>query len=267
MTQPPVVLTIAGSDSGGGAGLQADLRTLAVRGIHGVCAVTVVSSQNTQEFRSALPVSAATVRSQIEAVLDDFDVAAVKTGLLFSEENVVLVADMAESGALPSLVVDPVMVDRHGSELYNDRTERLISQQLIPRARVATPNHLEAMLLLGRTIADDTQDLIEAALELASMGPEVVVVTGGRRNSLSMNDIVAYGNKTITLESERYATTNLRGTGDTLSAAIAGGLAAGVPAIDAVLAARDFTMQAIRGAVDWKLGGGQGPIDHLGYLT
>ena len=114
MTQPPVVLTIAGADSGGGSGLQADLRTFAVQAVHGVCAITVVSSQNTQEFRSAMPVPAGVVGSQVESVLDDFEVAAVKTGLLFSEENTLLVAELAESGALPSLVVDPVMVDRHG---------------------------------------------------------------------------------------------------------------------------------------------------------
>ncbi len=261
-----MVLTIAGSDSGGGSGLQADLRTFAVQAVHGVCAITVVSSQNTQEFRSAMPVPAGVVGSQVESVLDDFEVAAVKTGLLFSEENTLLVAELAESGALPSLVVDPVMVDRHGRELYGETIDRLISERLIPHARVVTPNHLEAIRLLGRTVEDDTQALSDAALELASMGPEVVVLTGGRRASHMMVDIIASGGKTITLENERCITTNVRGTGDTLSAAIAAGLARGMPAVDAVLAAQDFTMQAIRRAVNWKLGAGQGPIDHLGHL-
>jgi len=266
VTQPPVVLTIAGSDSGGGSGLQADLRTFAVRDVHGVCAVTVVSSQNTQDFRSALPISADVVRSQIEAVLEDFEVSAVKTGLLFSEENALLVAELAESRLLPSLVVDPVLVDRHGNRIYSESADRVISDRLVPLARVVTPNHLEAMQLLERAIGDDTEALSEAALELVDKGPEVVVITGGRRDSPTMIDIVAFDGKAITLESERCETINVRGTGDTLSAAIAAGLARGVPVLDAVLAAQDFTAEAIRGAAGWKLGAGQGPIDHLGFL-
>ncbi len=261
-----MVLTIAGSDSGGGSGLQADLRTFAVHAVHGVCAVTVVSSQNTQQFRSALPIPAGVVRAQVEAVLDDFEVMAVKTGLLYSEENALLVAELTEAGLLPSLVVDPVMVDRHGRELYSDTTNRLISRRLVPHARVLTPNHLEAMRLLGRAVVDDTQALGEAALELESMGPEVVVLTGGRRDSPTMIDIIASAGTTITLENERCVTTNVRGTGDTLSAAIAAGLARGIPTLDAVIAAQDFTVQAIRRAANWKLGAGQGPIDHLGHL-
>ena len=213
-----------------------------------------------------MPVPAGVVASQVESVLDDFEVAAVKTGLLFSEENTLLVAELAEAGALPSLVVDPVMVDRHGRELYGGTIDRLISERLIPHAQVVTPNHLEAMRLLGRTVEDDTQALSDAALELASMGPEVVVLTGGRRASHMMVDIIASGGKTIIIENERCITTNVRGTGDTLSAAIAAGLARGIPTVDAVLAAQDFTMQAIRRAANWKLGAGQGPIDHLGHL-
>ena len=118
MSEPPVALTIAGSDSGGGSGLQADLRTFAAHSVHGVCAVTAVSAQNTEEFRSVLAIPKKELKSQIEAVLDDFDVKATKTGLLLSEENIQLVTQAAAEGALPQLVVDPVIVDRHGDLLY-----------------------------------------------------------------------------------------------------------------------------------------------------
>ncbi|MEC9474002.1 MAG: bifunctional hydroxymethylpyrimidine kinase/phosphomethylpyrimidine kinase [Actinomycetota bacterium] len=266
MTQPPVVLTVAGSDSGGGSGLQADLRTFSAQSVHGVCALTVVSSQNTEEFRSAFAVPRQEVKSQIEAIFDDFDVKAVKTGLLYSEENIQLIAQMAEEGALPLLVVDPVIVDRHGNLLYKPESIRLIRERLIPNAFVATPNHLEAMHLLGVEENDDLDALSEAALELADMGPEVVVLTGGRRNADSIVDVVAHRGEVTKIEFERSYTKNVRGTGDTFSAAIAAGLARGLAAVESVKRAQRFTVDAVRRSADWELGSGQGPIDHLGHL-
>lgn len=267
MTQPPVVLTIAGSDSGGGSGLQADLRTFSAQAVHGVCALTVVSSQNTSEFRSAVSVRASDVRSQIEAVLDDFEIKAVKTGLLHSQENIELIGEMANAELLPSLIVDPVMVNRHGELLYDSETIELIRQRLIPKALVLTPNHLEAMHILGDDIEEDIEALSTAALRLMAMGPLVVVLTGGRRDSPSMVDVVAYNGEISLLEVERCSTINVRGTGDTFSAAIASGIAKGRPVLKAVKEAQIFTAGAIRGAASWKLGSGQGPIDHLGHFN
>ena len=265
MTQPPVVLTIAGSDSGGGSGLQADLRTFAAQSVHGVCALTVVSSQNTEEFRSALAIPAPVVRSQIEAVLDDFDVKVAKTGLLYSEENIRLISEMADVGLLPPLVVDPVIVNRHGEPLYEASTIELIRRDLIPKALVITPNHLEAMHLLGTELDEDIEALSDAALRLAAMGPTVVVLTGGRRAAPTMIDVVAYNGEVVLLEVERCSTNNVRGTGDTFSAAIAGGLAKGIPALESVSRAQAFTADAVNRAANWTLGAGEGPIGHLGH--
>lgn len=263
VTQPPVVLTIAGSDSGGGSGLQADLRTFAAQSIHGVCALTVVSSQNTEEFRSALAIPATVVRSQIEAVLDDFEVNVAKTGLLHSEENIRLISEMADVGLLPPLVVDPVIVNRHGEPLYDTSTIELIRQDLIPKALVITPNHLEAMHLLGTELDEDIEALSEAALRLAAMGPTVVVLTGGRREASTMVDVVAYDGEVALLEAERCSTNNVRGTGDTFSAAIASGLAKGLSTLESVSKAQTFTNEAVHRAANWTLGAGQGPIGHL----
>ncbi len=267
MTQPPVVLTIAGSDSGGGSGLQADLRTFAAQSVHGVCALTVVSSQNTKEFRSALPVPALDVRSQIEAILDDFEVKAVKTGLLYSQENIELISEMADADLFPSLIIDPVIVNRHGELLYESQTIELMRRQLIPKALVLTPNHLEAMHLLGDEIKEDIEALSTAALRLTAMGPSVVVLTGGRRDSPSMVDVVACNGKVSVLEVGRCSTSNVRGTGDTFSAAIAAGIAKGTTALESVKEAQVFTAAAVRRAASWKLGSGEGPIDHLGPLN
>ena len=267
MTQPPVVLTIAGSDSGGGSGLQADLRTFAARSVHGVCSLTVISSQNTNEFRSALPVPALVVRSQIEAILDDFEVKSVKTGLLYSEENIELIGEMADADLLPSLIVDPVIVNRHGELLYDSATIALMRQRLIPKALVITPNHIEAMHILGAEIEDDVDSLAKAALELAAMGPSVVALTGGRRNAASVVDVVACDGQVTFLEGVRFLTNNVRGTGDTFSAVIAAEVAKGTSLLDSVQKAQTFTAEAVRRAATWKLGSGSGPIDHLGQLN
>ena len=265
MSEPPVALTIAGSDSGGGSGLQADLRTFAAYSVHGVCAVTAVSAQNTEEFRSVLSIPKKELEAQIEAVLHDFDVKATKTGLLLSEENIQLIAKMAEAGVLPQLVIDPVIVDRHGELLYHPDLVRCICQELISQALIITPNHLEAMHLLGVELTDDIDKICEAALELAALGPEVVLITGGRRNANSMIDVMAHQGEIIKIESERYKTKNVRGTGDTLSAAIVASLARGQPLAQSIKNAHRFTADAVRRAAEWKLGSGQGPIDHLGH--
>ena len=267
MAEPPVALTIAGSDSGGGSGLQADLRTFAAHSVHGVCALTAVSAQNTEQFRSVLPVPQEELKSQIGAVLDDFDVKATKTGLLFSEENVRLVAQIADAGLLPRLVVDPVIVDRHGELLYTPDVVQIICQELISKALIITPNHFEAMHLLGDEPTDDINKICDSARDLASMGPEVVLITGGRRSANSMIDVLVHQGEIIKLESERYDTKNVRGTGDTLSAAIAAYLAMGQPIVESVNNARRFTAGAVERATEWKLGSGQGPIDHLGDRT
>ena len=267
LSNPPTVLSIAGSDSSGGAGLQADIRTLGALGVHCACAVTLVSAQNTAEFRSVVPMPPGMVLSQVEAVLDDLPVSATKTGLLFTGANVAAIATVAESGRLPSLVVDPVMVGMQGKSLYDSETERLIADRLVKVARVLTPNHLEAALLLGHRVDDDDASLVEAAEELAAMGPEAVVVTGGRRSGSSSSDVLVVAGEVTVLRSPRIETPNVRGSGDTLSAAIAGGLARGVSLASAVREAHEFTIGAIGRAASWRLGAGQGPLDQFGWAA
>ncbi|MGY9074480.1 MAG: bifunctional hydroxymethylpyrimidine kinase/phosphomethylpyrimidine kinase [Acidimicrobiales bacterium] len=270
---PPVVLTIAGSDSSGGAGLQADLRTFAAHRVHGASALTLVSSQNTAEFRSAVPMPPGMILSQIEAVLDDMAVAATKTGLLFTDSNIAAVATIAEHARLPLLVVDPVMVGMGGRHLYEPEAEQLMAERLVPAARIVTPNHLEAGILVGRELADDTAVLIEAAQEIRATGPEVVIITGGRRSGISAAgeisavDVVCSGQGIELLTSPWIETANVRGSGDTFSAAIVARLASGDSALAAVRAAHKFTAAAIAGAAGWQFGAGQGPLDHFGWAS
>src|SRR5437870_3569698 len=163
---PPVVLTIAGSDSGGGAGIQADLRTFAALGVHGATAIAALTAQNTIEVRDVLPTPAAFLRAQIEAVLDDLPVVAVKTGMLATAENVRVVAEFAADGRLPNLVVDPVLVASTGRRLLDATAERAYIEDLFPHALVVTPNLGEAAILLGRDV-HEVGDQLEAARELA----------------------------------------------------------------------------------------------------
>jgi len=265
--QPPVVLSIAGADSSGGAGLHADVRTLSAHGVHCATAVTLVSAQNTAEFRSAVPMPPGMVLSQVEAVLADLAVAATKTGLLFTEANVNAVAAIAEHGRLPLLVVDPVMVGMQGTSLYDSDTERLIADRLVPQARVITPNHIEAGLLVGRELGDDLGELTEAARELAGSGPEAVIISGGRRSAVGAgaraSDVCVIGDETLVLEAPWVDTPNVRGSGDTLSAAIAARLAIGQSVVDAVRGAHAYTAGALQRGARWRLGAGQGPLGHF----
>src|SRR4051812_26268936 len=171
-------MTIAGSDSGGGAGVQADLRTFTAYGVFGTCAITALTAQNTTAVLGVMPVPADFVVQQVETVLADLDVRAVKTGMLATAETVVAVASLAGAGRLPHLVVDPVMVSSSGSRLLEEAAERAYVDALLPHAAVLTPNLAEAQVLLGATIST-LADQREAARELGALGPRVVVVKGG----------------------------------------------------------------------------------------
>ena len=257
----PAALTIAGADSSGGAGLAADLRAFAACGVHGAFAVTLVSAQNTVEFRSAQPIDADLVAAQIEAVLDDMPIAASKTGLLLTTESIAVVSSIA-ARRLPQLVVDPVLVNGAGTPMLSAEAERAVATRLLPRARVVTPNHLEAGRLLGRELGDDPEAWIDAAYELAAAGPEAVIITGGRlRSGDSITDVALVDGSVRLLTGPRIATRNVRGSGDTFSAAICAELAKGARIVDAVERAHDFTARAIAASAGRRLGSGQGPVD------
>ena len=265
-TTPLTALTIAGSDSGGGAGAQADLKTFAALGVHGACALTAVTAQNTAEVRGVVALEPAFVRLQIETVLDDFDVRAAKTGMLANAGVVAAVAALAARGVLPHLVVDPVLVTSSGHPLLEPEGVTAYLELLLPHATVATPNLREAAVL-GGTAVEELADLgarIEVAEKIRAAGPAWVVVKGGHLAG-SADDVVAGPEGALVLEGPRVASGNDHGTGCTLSAATAANLALGRSVPDALAAAKAFVTQALEGAAGWRLGTGHGPLDHFGW--
>ena len=260
---PPTALTIAGSDSGGGAGVHADLKTFAAHGVHGTSAVTALTAQNTVGVFGVHVAPASFVDQQIAVVLADFDVGAVKTGMLATTEIVSVVAARAAKGELTNLVVDPVMVATSGDHLLESGAERAYITELFRYATVITPNLAEASLLVGRPVCT-VDEQIDAARRLFDYGPEYVVVTGGDADGDEVVDVVFDGTTIRLLRSTRISTSNTHGTGCTFSAAITARLAAGDTCSDAIDAAKRYITAALHGAAEWTLGRGHGPVDHLG---
>jgi len=265
-TTPLTALTIAGSDSGGGAGAQADLKTFAALGVHGACALTAVTAQNTTEVRGVVALEPAFVRLQIETVLDDLDVRATKTGMLANAGVIATVAALAARGVLPHLVVDPVLVTSSGHPLLEPEGVSAYLELLLPHATVATPNLREAAVLGGTAVEElaDVGARIEVAEKIRAAGPAWVVVKGGHLAD-SADDVVAGPDGTVVLEGPRVASGNDHGTGCTLSAATAANLALGGSVPDALAAAKAFVTEALEGAAGWRLGTGHGPLDHFGW--
>lgn len=259
---PPVVLTIAGSDSGGGAGIQADLKTFAALGVYGASVITAVTSQNTVEVRDVFPMPATVVGLQLTTVLEDLTVKAVKVGMLAGAETAATVAAKARAGELPNLVVDPVLISSTGRRLgIASAVERLL-----PYARVITPNTEEASALLGWQVSTPT-DMAGAASQLAGHGAECVVVTGGDlagEESVDAMWVSGPGGGAVRfLRAPRVQTRNTHGTGCTFSAAIAARLAHGYPLEDSIDFAKRFVRAALIGASEWQLGSGNGPLNHF----
>ncbi|HET6811646.1 MAG TPA: bifunctional hydroxymethylpyrimidine kinase/phosphomethylpyrimidine kinase [Acidimicrobiales bacterium] len=258
-----MALTIAGSDSGGGAGLQADLKAFAANGVFGASVVTAVTAQNSRQVSGVVVMEAAFVEAQLDAVLSDLPVAAVKTGMLATAAIVEAVGRRARAGELPNLVVDPVMVASSGDRLLDEDAVDAYRQELFPAALLITPNLREAGLLVGRAL-DGPEDMEWAARQLAESGPAYVLVKGGHLTGDAV-DILYDGRTCRQLSSPRVETANVHGTGCTLAAAIAARLALGCDVPTAVRAAKEFVTDAIRGSADWHLGAGHGPLDHFGW--
>lgn len=259
---PPAALSIAGSDSGGGAGIQADLRTFAALGVFGTTAVTCVTAQNTKEVTAVHVLPASLVREQVEAVIDDIVVGGAKTGLLVTEEIVKEVAALAPR--LPALVVDPVLVASTGRPLASDAALAAYRDHLFGVAAVVTPNLQEAGALLGEQL-ETLGQAREAARRLGALAP-VVVVKGGHLVGLAVSvDVVWDGQSCWEMTRPRLPSTNTHGSGCTFSAAIAAGLARSLGTREAVEAANAFVHDAIAGAATWHIGAGPGPLDHFGW--
>jgi hydroxymethylpyrimidine/phosphomethylpyrimidine kinase len=263
---PQTALTIAGSDSGGGAGIQADLKTFAALGVHGTSALTAVTAQNTAEVRGVVAIDPDFVRLQIEAVLDDFSVQSVKTGMLANQAVVDVVATLAAAGRLPQLVVDPVLVSSSGQALMAPDGLEAYLERLLPHALVVTPNLREAGALTGIDVDQlmSVSAMTEVAEQIRAGGARYVVVKGGHLTDAA-HDVVAGPEGVTVLEAVRVRTGNDHGTGCSLSAAITAHLAQGAGVLDAVRAAKVFVANGLAGAAGWRLGAGHGPIDHFGW--
>lgn len=258
------VLTIAGSDSGGGAGIQADLKTFAALGCYGMTAITALTAQNTVGVQGIHAVPPAFLRSQLQSVIEDIGVDAVKIGMLHEPGVVEVVAWAIQHYQLQRVVLDPVMVATSGDRLIADATVRVLVDQLFPLATVITPNLDEASLLLGRPIAA-VSDLSGAAQALLSQGARAVLLKGGHLPGDQVVDVLARpGHVDMVLSSARMASRNTHGTGCTLSSAIAAHLALGEPLERAVRAARQYILGAIQAGAGVQVGHGHGPLNH-GY--
>lgn len=297
--RPPTSMTIAGSDSGGGAGIQADLKTFTALGVYGTSAITALTAQNTRGVQAVIPIGPQDVDRQITSVLDDIPLDATKIGMLASAEVITALAETIEGRreAFGRLVLDPVMVATSGDELLADAATELLRERLLPLMDVITPNLPEAARLLEAPVAADVDAMGDQAEQLRGLGVEVVVLKGGHRETEEMVDVVAHPGGVDLLRAERVRTRGTHGTGCTLSAAIAAQyarlalartpgagplrpLAATRDAIDeiggaqapgddlaAIGAARDFLQRALRGGAEQRLSvapeDGHGPVDHL----
>ena len=256
---PPRVLTVAGSDSGGGAGIQADLKTMLALGVHGMSAVTAITAQNSLGVSGVWELPPEAVRAQISAVVGDIGVDAVKTGMLASAPLVEAVADELAKVAAP-LVVDPVAVSKHGDPLLADSAVEALRTRLLPLATVVTPNLDEVRLLTGLEVLDES-GMRAAAEVLLAMGPAWVLVKGGHlRHQAEAVDLLTDGSTWQELRAPRYDNRHTHGTGCTLASAIASGLAQGHDVPAAVTAAKDYVSGAV--AAGFALGSGIGPVDH-----
>ena len=272
-TRPPVAMTIAGSDSGGGAGIQADLKTFAALGVYGASTVTAVTAQNTIGVTAVHEIPAAVIAAQIDAVMSDIGADAVKTGMLSSPAIVSVVADAIRRHGISRLVVDPVMVAKSGDRLLRQEAIATICAELLPLAAVVTPNIPEAEDLTGLTIASDA-DMRAAAVDIAAMGARSVVVKGGHREGPAV-DVLYEGGEFREFGAPRIASANTHGTGCTFASAVAAGLAQGLDTAGAVGQAKEYVTAAIRAASsgkgdggrehgDWgRIGQGHGPLHHF----
>ena len=255
----PIVLTIAGSDSGAGAGVQADLKTFAAHRVYGVSALTAITAQNTLGVTAAADVDAALVAAQIDALAADLRPAAVKTGMLSGAEVIRAVAAKVREHRFDRVVVDPVMVTQSGYRLIRDDAVETLIAEMLPLALVLTPNAGEAEALTGRTVRSAEQAR-EAAPLIHRMGPAHVLIKGGHYEGDAV-DVLYDGDSFVHYSAPRIDTVNTHGTGCTLSSAIAANLALGASVQEAVERAKAYTTEAIRRG--YRIGSGHGPLHHF----
>lgn len=259
----PIALTIAGSDSGGGAGIQADLKAFSALGVYGASVITALTAQNTQAVTAVENVSSPMIAAQIEAVFADLAVDAVKIGMLSTPEIIGTVADGLAGRNVP-VIVDPVMVAKSGAVLLETAAIRTLIDRLLPLAMLATPNLPEAAQLLGADMAETPEQMVEQGRALLDTGSRAVLMKGGHGSGEICVDLLLMpGHEPIRFEAPRLATRNTHGTGCTLSSSIAAGVAKGRALADAVSDAHAYLHAAIRAADDLHVGSGHGPVHHF----
>jgi hydroxymethylpyrimidine/phosphomethylpyrimidine kinase len=258
--QPPRLLTIAGSDSGGGAGIQADLKAFARCGAHGMTAITAITAQNTVEVRAVYPLPPEAIVAQVAAVVDDIGVDAVKIGMLGSVETIEAVEQALDLVGTAPIVLDPVMVAESGAVLLDDDARDALRERLLPRASVVTPNIPEARVLAEHLVSADA-DAPALARAIHSLGPRAVVVTGGHRDIAA--DVFFDGEQLVEIPGERHADGAAHGSGCTHSSTLAAHLAYGFDPLAAARAAQAIAAEAVRDGLR-AIGGGAGPVDVFG---
>jgi hydroxymethylpyrimidine/phosphomethylpyrimidine kinase len=262
----PRALTIAGSDSGGGAGIQADLKTFAALGVYGMSALTAITAQNTVGVQGVVELPADFVGLQIDVVLTDIGADAVKTGMLSNSEIIAVIAAKMQEYRVDNLVVDPVMVAKSGDPLLRPEARQALIERLIPLAKVLTPNLQEARVLSGLEI-ESLEAMKEAARAIQRLGARNVVVKGGHLpGSLQSIDVLYDGHDFTEFTAPRIATNNTHGTGCTFASAIAAGLAKGRSVPEAVGAAKAYLNAVLLASADLRLGQGHGPLNHFALL-
>ena len=259
MTAIPTAMTIAGSDSGAGAGIQADLKAFAAMGVYGTSVLTAITAQNTHGVTEAYELPASIIGAQVDAVLSDIGADAVKTGMLSSSAVIDCVVEKLRSYAVEKLVVDPVMVAQAGSRLLREDAVEALRRDLMPMASLVTPNRWEAEVLSGRSVTDVAEARL-AARELVLMGARSALVKGGHIHG-PPTDVLFDGSEFTEFTAERVQTTSTHGTGCTLASAIAACVARGQSVQDAVAAGKEYVTGAIRAAQ--PIGGGNGPVNHF----
>jgi len=269
--QPTTALSIAGSDSGGGAGIQADIRTFIAFGVHATTALTAITAQNTMGVTAIVNIEPDFVEAQVRAIVTDFDVRATKTGMLAQARTIERVSLLASEGLLPHLVVDPVLISTSGHPLVAEGGVEAYRSALIPLAEVVTPNLYEAAALCEVDVGDvrDLEDLTALARTILAMGPTFVLVKGGHlahgASAEHAPDLLLSRDELTVFDAIRVETLNDHGTGCSLSAALAAGLGLGRSVLDATRDAKSFVLAALSSASTWHLGEGRGPIDHFGW--
>jgi hydroxymethylpyrimidine/phosphomethylpyrimidine kinase len=258
-----IAVTIAGSDSSGGAGIQADLKTFAALGVYGASVITALTAQNTRGVRAIHDVPPDFIRAQIDAVFSDLDVGAVKIGMLSQAATIEAVAQGLAAHHAKNIVLDPVMVATSGDRLLVPEAVEALRKLVIPRALVVTPNLPEAAALTGASVARNEREMEVQARELLALGARNVLIKGGHGSGDQSLDLLIGQGEVVRLSARRIATSNLHGTGCTLSSAIAAGLAKGLDLSAAAQDAKEYVTAAIAAADRLKIGHGHGPLHHF----